>query len=345
MTRNKMFALFLILTLFLLSTAALTIAQDDSGPTVIIDGLTHPRGMSYDADGNLYIAEGGNGGDTPSDLPDAFGNPAMQGTTSRVTFVAPDGFTFTLLPNLPSFSTEGLGAQRIFIDGDTMWLLFSEGPLNVPFNYSAVALDMATFRVKHFIDLYTYEREHNPDGAEVLYNNPNDIDIAPDGTVWIVDAGGNTIYTWTPETGQVVFKTWDTNPVPTSLDFGEDGSIWVSFLGQQLVPGAGSVQHLDASGEVIETFEGLTTVTDVLVAADGTVYFVEMFREGESPEAPAPGAVSSITADGVSVVVDNLFFPFALAQSPSGDIVVSQGTVTLGEEPAPGSVVLAIPAE
>jgi hypothetical protein len=102
----------------------------------------------------------------------------MQGTTSRVTLVAPDGFTFTLLPNLPSFSTEGLGAQRVFIDGDTMWLLFSEGPLNVPFNYSAVALDMATFRVKHFIDLYTYERENNPDGA---YPFPQQIAVTSRG--------------------------------------------------------------------------------------------------------------------------------------------------------------------
>lgn len=344
MIRNRIMPLFVILALCLLSVAVVS-AQDDSGPTVVIYGLVHPRGMSYDADGNLYIAEGGNGGDRPSDLPDAFGNPAMQGTTSQITFVAPDGFTFPLLPDLPSFSTEGLGAQRVLIDGDTMWLLFSEGPLNVPFNYSAVALDLATFRVKHFIDLYTYEREFNPDNSEEFYNNPNDIDIASDGTVWIVDAGGNTIFTWTPETGLVVFKAWDTNPVPTSLDFGEDGSIWVSFLGQQLAPGAGSVQHLDASGEIIETYEGLTTVTDVLVAEDGTVYFVEMFREGESPEVPAPGAISAITEEGVSVVVDNLFFPFALAQSPSGDIVVSQGTVTLGPEPAPGSVVLAIPAE
>lgn len=345
MNRNKMIALFLVLAMFLLSMAAVTTAQDESGPTVITDGLIHPRGIAYDADGNLYIAEGGNGGDTPSDLPDAFGNPAMQGTTSQLTFVAPDGFKLTLLPNLPSFSTEGLGAQRVKIDGDTMWLLFSEGPLNVPFNYSAIALDLATFRVKHFIDLYTYEHENNPDGAEVLYNNPNDIDIAADGTVWIVDTGANTIYNWTPETGLEVFKTWDDNPVPTSLAFDEDGSIWVTFLGQQLLPGAGSVKHFDADGELIESYEGLTTVTDILVAEDGTIYFVEMFREGESPETPAPGAISTITEEGVSIVVDNLFYPFALAQSPSGDIAVSLGTVTLGTEPAPGSVALAIPAE
>src|SRR6266540_1525616 len=54
-----------LIALFFLLLIGPTVAQDatESAENVIAEGLNFPRGIVYDADGNLYIAESGAGGD------------------------------------------------------------------------------------------------------------------------------------------------------------------------------------------------------------------------------------------------------------------------------------------
>ena len=52
-------------------------------------------------------------------------------------------------------------------------------------------------------------------------------------SVVIANAGCNCLMQWTPEDGVSVLTAWDfstDNPVPTSVEFGPDGDLYVGFL-------------------------------------------------------------------------------------------------------------------
>src|SRR5690349_17809240 len=55
----------------------------------IVSGLNFPRGVAYDADGNLWVAEAGAGGELTVPVPE-MGDIAV-GASSQVTMVAADG--------------------------------------------------------------------------------------------------------------------------------------------------------------------------------------------------------------------------------------------------------------
>ena len=84
--------------------------------------------------------------------------------------------------------------------------------------------------------------------------------------------------TWSADAGLEVAVVWDfesDNPVPTAVDIGPDGDIYVGFLTGFPFPAEGSRIERWSGGELVETFEGLTAVTSVLVTDDGDVYAVE----------------------------------------------------------------------
>ena len=102
----------------------------------------------------------------------------------------------------------------------------------------------------------------------------------------------------------------------------------IGFLGEALAPGAGKVEHWSADGKtLLESFGGLTTVTDVLVTDDGSLYAVQLFTEftDDGPN-PNSGNVVQITSDGVTPIAEGLLTPFGLAQAPDGSFAVSIGT-------------------
>ncbi|HML24061.1 MAG TPA: ScyD/ScyE family protein [Aggregatilinea sp.] len=333
MTR-KFFAFLLVLASFALLYAP-TAAQDN----VIVDGLNSPRGMAYDADGNLYVAEAGVGGSVSVAGNDELGSGTVGGT-SQVTMIAPDGTQSVAVAALPSLSTgpEGLGVVHMVITSESMWLVLNEGVPMLPFADSVIELDRATGRMTNFIDLYAYEQDNNPDGTDEIYSNPTDVALADDGTLYIVDTGANTLYTWTEADGLQVFKSWGDDPVPTSVDFAPDGTLYVGFLGQGIAPGAARIDHLDANGEVIEMFGNLTAVTDIVVTDDGALYAVQMLQFGEQGPAPESGSVVAVTADGATPVQEGLNFPYGLEETPDGDLVVSVNAAFV--DPGTGAVML-----
>ncbi|NJL56334.1 hypothetical protein HC928_15035, partial [bacterium] len=92
--------------------------------------------------------------------------------------------------------------------------------------------------------------------------------------------------------------------------------------------GAGKIEHW-ADGELVETFAGLTAVTDILLAGD-TLYAVQLFVFGE--QGPGPGSVVAVSADGAMPIAEGIPAPFALAMDADGTLYVSFGTVAF----APG---------
>ncbi len=335
MHRRSLFGLFILVLTIALVGALPGLAQ--SNTTVVAQGLNAPRGIFFDADGNLYVAEAGTGGEMTLGAGDA---QMSYGATSQITRVASDGTQSVFLPFFASAgnASETVGIAQIEIVGDSIWLLTSKGAPTQPFNDSLIQLDRTTFRVRHFVDLFTYEAEHDTDGTGEIDSNPTDFTVGADGTVYIVDTGANALLTWTAQAGLEPFIVWNDNPVPTAIDFAADGSFYISFLGTGIAPGAGHVEHWSADGsELLETIGGMTAVTDVLVAADGTVYVVELFQFGEQGPSPNSGRVSALGPDGLTVYADGLNTPYALAQDAGGALYVSTGSAF--NPPGSGAVV------
>jgi hypothetical protein len=309
-------------------------------PGAIATGLSGPRGLSYDADGNLWIAEAGSGGSIvlPAD-PNATEGPGASestiGLSSQVSMVAADGTQSVAIPFLFGVATpsESLGVAVAYNQGDAAWLVMSgAGPSPVVPTYAGYVLKMenvnGNWRIADSIDLYANEAANNPDGADPLDSNVNNIAWDADGTLYIVDTGANTIFTW-GENGLTPWHIWTDDPVPTVIRFAADGSAYVGFLGQGIAPGAGKIEHYSADGsELIETFGGLTAVTDIAIGQDGNVYAVQLITAfGDQGPDMMSGSVVMVNADGATPVAEGLFMPYSLAQAPDGSWAVSIGTL------------------
>jgi hypothetical protein len=148
--------------------------------------------------------------------------------------------------------------------------------------------------------------------------------MAADGTVYVADASCNCIFTWNESDGVQVMAAWpamDGSDVPTSVDIGPDGDIYIGFLSGFPYPEGDAWIERWSGGERVETYRGLTAVTDVLVTDDGTIYAVEFGTYGDTGW--GPGQVVTVTADGPQTVLGDLNTPYALAMDSAGTLYVT----------------------
>ena len=318
------------LSLIVLLLVPAVFAQED--PEVIVEGLINPRNLSFDADGNLWVAEAGNGGPLLTESDDALGN------TSQVTRVTPDGEASVEVYGLTSYREgQSLGAHDVIVTDESIWVLVGESSdFRNPYTHALLELDKDTKRIKTFVDLLSIELESDPDGNANMQSNPVDFDVAPDGTVYIANAGCNCLLSWTADAGVAVAAVWpfeSDNPVPTGVDVDAAGDVYVSFLtGFPWPVGEARVEKW-SGGELVETFGGLTAVTSLVVTENGSIYAVEA---GLNPESPA--RVVQVTSDGPVAVAEGLTAPYGITQGPDGRLYVTIGSV--GGEGA----VVALPA-
>ena len=89
------------------------------------------------------------------------------------------------------------------------------------------------------------------------------------------------------------------NPVPTDVEVGPDGYLYVSTLpGFPELPGYARVFKVHRwRRRVLDGGHGLTGATDLAVADDGTIYVSELFAFQVSAIAPDGGPVSSTFVD------------------------------------------------
>lgn len=338
---RKLIVLSVLMLLF--ATAAFAQEATEEGApasgNAFVTDLSFPRGIQFDDAGNLYIAEAGAGGDvTIMEIPEE-GLTITGGLSGSITVVAPDGSELYSIP-MPSFFTPegGIGVYQVYPRENSLWVVLNGTMGLFPFSNAVVEIDTQTRVVKNYIDLYTYEAENDPDAQGDLDTNPADLAWGPDGTLYILDAGANTLYTWTEAGGLAVFHAWG-NEVPTAIEFADNGDLYVGFLGTGIAPGAAKVEHWSADGsELIETFSGYTAIADIALADDGTIYAVEMFQFGEQGPEPNSGRVVAVNAEGGEAVAEGLAVPFAVAQGPDGDLYVSTNSAPFGP-PAPGEVI------
>ena len=344
MFRKAMLLLMVVACLGLM--AALPAAAQEGMPPLpgeqIGGPLDAPRGLAFDADGNLLVAVAGTGGELETVMPGPEGESTVRlGLTGRIVSIAPDGTTTDLIGGFPSyaFEMETVGLYRAIPNGDSLWVIFNgtgAATTGAFWTDTVAELDAETLAVKNIINLNNFEVENDPDGNG-YDSNVTDIAWGPDGTLFIVDAGGNDLLSWTEEGGLELVAVWPENSVPDAIEIADNGDIYIGFLGEAIAPGAGKIEHW-SDGELVETFEGLTGVTDILLDGD-TLYAVQIFLIGE--EGPGPGSVVMVSSDGVTPVAEGLLAPFAIAKGPDGALYVTYGTLAFAPGMTGGVVKLA----
>lgn len=341
----KSSALLATAALALSATAIPALAQDMPPlPGEDFAGVVSaPRGIAFDDTGNLLIADAGSGGEIEVTMPGPEGESTVRlGMSGAILSVAPDGTVTPWLGGLPSYAAESetVGAYRAIPNGDSVWVIFSgpgPAPVGAWWQDVIVEIDTETMIIKTQIDLQPFEAANDPDGNG-FDTNVTDLAWGADGTMYITDAGGNDLLSWTAEDGLQVVAAWPDNPVPTSVEVAENGDIYVGFLGAGLAPGAGKIERW-SNGELAETFGGLNAVSDILLDGE-TLYAVQLVVFGE--QGPGPGSVVSVTADGATPVIEGLVAPFGITKGPDGALYVSYGTIAFGPGMTGGVVKVAL---
>ena len=347
------------------------------GVTGVAGGLTNPGPVALGDDGSVYVAEAGMGGAEKFSDPEA--GSGTRGTTGQITRIGADGSRTVIARNLPStMSEEGAsGASDMIYGNGALWAVWAGAPpglQRLPLEGSLVRIDLNTGEARAVADLVGFEAKNNPDPNQVD-SNPYGLTLGPDGMVYVADAGGNDVLKVDPNTGQVSLVAvipglpvpaeqeqpggnperggkQELDPVPTAVQFGPDGALYVSLLsGAPFPTGASRVVRVTMDGKVSDAVPGLTMTTDLDKGPGGSWYALQVaqFSFTSTPPGPLPasGAIIQIGANGQrQTLVSGLTFVQKIAVDNSGDIYASMVTgdlLRLSPSAAGGEIKLATP--
>ena len=325
-------------------------AHADGAPVPVASGLNSPRQLAFSPGGQLYVAEAGVGGDAACAEHPEFGESCV-GPSGSIARVDGNGSVSRVVTGLPSVANEqdatgpsdltftgnarfavsiGLGAPPEFRDAlgsDGAWL------------GHVLTGDLRTGALESEADLVAYEASENPDGTDI---DSNPVGLARWGNTWVVaDAGGNSVVRTdgttvatlppVPAFGPAApFPGFPADAVPTDVVRGPDGAWYVSQLvGYPFEKGSSSVWRVVPGSAPTTWATGLTNVTSLAFADDGSLYAVEIAENGLL-SGPI-GRLAKVTKGGSShaTVAAGLFAPYGVAVRGS-DAYVTTGSVFPG---------------
>jgi hypothetical protein len=300
------------------------------------------------------------------------------GTTGAFTVVH-DGHQERVVTGLPSLGDEGTGdhaegASDILADGKRIVGLIGSGA-NPDDRASVAAVNPAAALFGHivkvnpwkgtvwpFADFVQYEADNNPDGNTEeggIDSNAYGL-LARRGSYVVADAGGNDVLsvwrkkhittlatfpsTTVPAPPGFPVPTIDMQAVPTSVAMRpKDRNIYVGQLtGFPFVPGAADVWVIKPDGSTAPYLTGFTNIVDIAWAPNGSLYVLEISKNGLASDDPGPGALIRVWPNGNRTIVasDGLTSPTAVAFGKDGTVyVANNGTsATDGEVISLGKV-------
>jgi len=293
-----------------------------------------------------------------------------------------NGHQERVVSGLPSVGDEGtgdnaLGASDILPDGKRIVGLIGAGG-SPDARASLAAVNPAASLFGHivkvnpwkgtvwpFADFVQYEADNNPDMGD-----PAEGGIDSDayglatrhGKYLVADAGGNDLLGVKHKSIRTLAVFADVQvpappflnlpagtmipmqAVPTSIALRpKDPNIYVGQLtGFPFVPGAASVWVVKPDGTKAPYLTGFTNIVDIAWAPNGSLYVLEISKNGLTSDDPGPGALIRIWPDGTRKVVasDGLMSPTAVAFGKDGTVyVANKGTsATDGEVISLGKV-------
>ena len=335
--------------------------------SVIATGLNNPRGLNFGSDRALYVAEAGSGGVGPCG-PGPEGNRCYGETGSIARIDPQDNAVTRVRMNLPSLASpdgsfatgihdlsfHGLG-NTVFTTG------FAGNPADRTLYFGAEGMGFARLGRMNALgklalteDLGGYEIENNPTGDEVD-SNPYGV-LASAGRTVYADAGGNAL---NQVSAKGVVSTLATFPdrmvlappflelppgtlipmdtVPTSVAQGPDGAFYVGQLtGFPFPVDDALIYRVPSNGGAPNVYAGgFTSVIDVAFGPDGSMYVVELAKNGLLAafiDGDWNGSIIRIAPDGTrsELAAGMLTAPGGVAIGSDGAVYVTNKSIFSG---------------
>jgi hypothetical protein len=275
------------------------IAPPPTDYKVIANGLNNPRQLNFSSEGRLYVAEAGAGGGADCTL-GGEGSTVCWGASGSVTVIA-NGHQRRVITGLPSYADQGSGASAL---GPADVVPYGRNKLAVsigfgldPAQRDGLASPGQLFgRVLRFDplgpwarstlgDLTAFEGAHNP----IHDPNSDPTGLAKKGsTFYAVDSGGNDMVSIHHGRSKlaavfhdVATDQGDVQAVPTDVVVGPDGALYISELtGFPFVKGAATIYRMVPGHKARVYATGLTNVTSLAFAKNGTLYAVQIANDG-----------------------------------------------------------------
>lgn len=354
--------LFLVICLSMAALVGSATAQESDAGEVVTEGFNSPQGILVTRNGSIWVIDSGVGGINEASAVDPNTGEvvtAKVGNTSRVIQVQANGqqVEIATLPSVVAGTDVTGGARLAILNGvlyatSGVWVAAAS---DEPLPNTASILEVRQGEVREIAQTWPNEKANNPDGY-VVESHPYGLAAGADGLLYVADAGANALLRVTPRGGAVeVLAVFDgipspipnpgrggaleSDPVPTGVTFGSDGTIYVSLLGGfPFLPGASKVVTVDPeSGEVSDFATGLTMLTDLRTGPDGALYAVQFGVFTDQGPVPDSGAILRIQAGEASeVLVEGLAYPTSIDFDGSGNAYV---TVNGVGAPGTGAVV------
>lgn len=338
--------------------------------TVVASGLNNPRGLSFDREGNLWVAEAGTGGSECLPTPGAPTNPTCFGLTGSLGRI--DGSSvkrvFTDIASLAaSNGGSAVGADGISVSGSQIYTAITESDFGVPAGLSP-ALTAALFdQLGHLMrgpvegDDQSLSAVSNVGAFDYAWSNqhknltPQFPDANPYGVFaeahheFVVDAASNTLDE-VDSHGNVRILAFIPNPpksdaVPTCVAEGPDGALYLGQLtGGGNGAGVANIYKFTFAHGLSVWQTGFSAITGCGFGSDGSFYVTEFDKVGFPPSGPPGGDVIKIAKNGTRTTLGTgqLFFPNGFAAGKDGAIYVSNWSIAPGSGPGPHGQVVRI---
>ena len=346
------------------------------GSRSIASGLNQPHHLTIGPDGNLYVAEAGDGVVGAGCLTGAEAACANNsGTIDRIT---PQGAVTHVVTGLPSVGNPGGGVASAgvsdvrVVNGKIYAVIQNQnidpttgqqtyGPAGALLG-DLVSAPLSGGTATSVASFGPYEAANNPDhvnppvpGEAAIDSDPYGL-VAYNGGFAVADAAANDILFVNaagqistlavlplisePTSGGPVMA----QPVPTSLAVGPDGALYVGELGGASANDVGDVNvyRIAPGGTPTVYASGLTMIGSIAFDQAGRLLVMEIDTAGindPSMGLPAPGAIIRINADGsrTTLASAGLEFPLGITVAKDGSVYASNfGVIPASGGPVPG---------